>query len=449
MSQAIENHSFAPGSDPLLPRYRAGDSEREALACFASGATLAVERGRARAYPGLATLAPNTLPLYGVAHLLPAGEHALDLGSGAGMGVRVLTSQFRTVTAVDRDEAALAFARQYSVGAGYIVHDLMRPLELPAADAVFSIDVLGHVDRPEALLQTASRSLKADGRLVLAEARAHVSQRLSPPARRAFSTQELEQLLVRCGLELETWICDQGTFLCGLARRSRVDERMRLLEAMSLLDDGQNDAALSLLENSAEAAEGAYQLEALLSLADVLLQLGDGDGAASAYLRARESYPDDARPLAGLAHIQLLVGLPNQALGLAVEALRRNPTNAMGATLAAVASEELGHPDAFNAWRVAVNLAPDSLDAASGLARVASQPSHVQLALATLDRLRAYGDPLGAPFHIALGTLLMKAGRLEDASLEARLAASLAPRDPAVLALLVALSDAGAPTIVA
>jgi len=122
-----------------------------------------------------------------------------------------------------------------------------------------------------------------------------------------------------------------------------------------------------------------------------------------------------------------------------LDSVKREPTAASANTAMALAAEQLAHPDAFNAWRVAANLAPDDPDAATGLARVSAAKQNFAFAIQVLERLRGYGSVLGVQFHVTLGWLLLADGRKSDAAVEARYAATLAPSDPAVHELASAL----------
>ena len=104
-----------------------------------------------------------------------------------------------------------------------------------------------------------------------------------------------------------------------------------------------------------------------------------------------------------------------------------------------LAAEQLSRPEAFNAWRIATNLAPDDPEVATGLARVAAAKQNYSFAIQVLERLRGYGHALGLEFHITLGWLLLADGRKGDAVIEARYALTLAPEHEAVTELARAL----------
>ena len=154
-----------------------------------------------------------------------------------------------------------------------------------------------------------------------------------------------------------------------------------------------------------------------------------GDIAARAFFQARELDPQDARALTGLSRIALSVSANDDALRLAMDAVRSQPASALAAATLAIVGERLEHPEAFNAWRVAVNLAPDDVGIVTGLGRSAAARGEYHYAICAFDRARAYGDDFGPEFHVTLGWLLLADGRRHDAVLEARHAQALSPDD--------------------
>jgi hypothetical protein len=106
----------------------------------------------------------------------------------------------------------------------------------------------------------------------------------------------------------------------------------------------------------------------------------------------------------------------------------------------ALAAEQLSHPDAFNAWRIATNLAPDDLEVATGLARVSAQRQNFGFAIQVFERLRNYNTTLGVEFHVTLGWLLLADGRKNDANVEVRYATAIAPGHSAVTELVDAIA---------
>jgi Flp pilus assembly protein TadD len=165
-----------------------------------------------------------------------------------------------------------------------------------------------------------------------------------------------------------------------------------------------------------------------------------GDVAAKAFFQARELAPNDARALTGLSRIALSIGESEDALRLALDAVRAEPSSALAAATLAIVGERLEHADAFNAWRAAVNLAPDDVGIVTGLGRAAAARGEYHYAICAFDRARAYGDEFGPEFHITLGWLLLADGRRHDAVLEARHAQALSPDDVAARELLAAAS---------
>ena len=74
----------------------------------------------------------------------------------------------------------------------------------------------------------------------------------------------------------------------------------------------------------------------------------------------------------------------------------------MAAATLAVVGERLEYPEAFNAWRAAVNLAPDDVGIVTGLGRAAAARGEYHYAICAFDRARAYGDDFGqAQYYLA------------------------------------------------
>jgi tetratricopeptide (TPR) repeat protein len=202
---------------------------------------------------------------------------------------------------------------------------------------------------------------------------------------------------------------------------------------------GQFTAARELLAG-ARTERRALALELLLAQAELGMAERAGDIAARAYFQARELEPLDARALTGLSRIALSIGEADDALRLAHEAVRAQPTSALAAATLAIVGERLERPEAFNAWRAAVNLAPDDVGIVTGLGRCAAARGEYHYAICAFDRARAYGDEFGPEFHVTLGWLLLADGRCHDAVLEARHAQALSPQDEAARELFRAAS---------
>jgi Flp pilus assembly protein TadD len=160
---------------------------------------------------------------------------------------------------------------------------------------------------------------------------------------------------------------------------------------------------------------------------------------------ARELEPGDARPLAALSRIALLTGSAPDALKLALEAARLDPTEFEAACAVAIAAETVQHPDAFAAWRMAHALSPDDANVATELARSAAARNDYAFGINALERLRQYRERLDPALHLTLAWLLLAEGRTRDAALEARLVSALTPNDPAVAELWAAIDQTGSP----
>ncbi len=421
------------------PSYEFGRREAEVIARFPSGKRVSVVRGRERAYPGLRSSAPSTLAFYQAFVPLLTGKHVLDAGSGSSLGTRLLCEHAPHVTAIDNDARALAFAREYAPSAEFLQADLCHGTSVDRADAAFLIDVLGHLARPEAALRALRACLPVSSQLFVAEPKAYASQRLLAPACRAFSARALNRLLLRSGFDVEQTLCTGANFVALVARRSGESELEALVEGFHQAGRGQFRSARAEFERARNSERSEVKLEALLGEAESAFAANDGDTAVRCYFEANELDTQDGRALSGLARVALATGELDDALRLAMDALLRDPTEASANTAMALAAEQLAHPGAFNAWRIAANLSPDDLDIATGLARVSAARQNFGFAIQVFERLRGYGSALGVEFHVTLGWLLLADGRKNDASVEARYASAIAPTHEAVTELVQAL----------
>lgn len=398
------------------------------VAEFGSGARVPVSVSRTRAYPGLSSTAPSTLAFYMALEDLELSGPVLDAGTGAGDGARALREAGREVVAIDIDHTAADFTREYAPGVRIIEADLCASAPVSGMAAAVVADTLGHVADPETFLRNVRACLAPAATLLVAEPAAHLAQRLVAPARRAFTKQELAAVLTRSGFAVEGWLCEGGTFVACVARRIDDPTLEGLERAGVLASAGQFTEARLLLE-SLRTERSALALELLLAQAELAMAERAGDIAARAFFQARELDPQDARALTGLARIALSVGANEDALRLAMDAVRSQPASALAAATLAIVGERLEHPEAFNAWRVAVNLAPDDVGIVTGLGRSAAARGEYHYAICAFDRARAYGDEFGPEFHVTLGWLLLADGRRHDAVLEARHAQALSPDD--------------------
>jgi tetratricopeptide (TPR) repeat protein len=420
----------APASSSALaaPTYSGDLRTGLFVAEFGSGARVPVSVSRTRAYPGLSSTAPSTLAFYMALEDLELSGPVLDAGTGAGDGARALCEAGREVVAIDIDHTAADFTREYAPGVRIIEADLCTSAPVSGMAAAVVADTLGHVADPETFLRNVRACLAPAATLLVAEPAAHLAQRLVAPARRAFTKQELAAVLTRSGFAVEGWLCEGGTFVACVARRID-DPTLEGLERAGVLASlGQFTEARLLLE-SLRTERSALALELLLAQAELAMAERAGDIAARAFFQARELDPQDARALTGLARIALSVSANEDALRLAMDAVRSQPASALAAATLAIVGERLEHPEAFNAWRVAVNLAPDDVGIVTGLGRSAAARGEYHYAICAFDRARAYGDEFGPEFHVTLGWLLLADGRRHDAVLEARHAQALSPDD--------------------
>lgn len=427
------------------PTYVGSAQRKEVYAHFKSGVIVRSPRTRSRAYPGLRGGAPPTRAFYAELARGVRGGTCLDVGAGAGEGSALLATRADRVVALERDAETLVFAKEFTHDVELIRHDVQTTFpELQAQHAIVA-DVLGHVQRPLDVLMHLRQATSADARIVIAEPCAVVGQRLSAPLRRAFSAQEMQRLLRRAGLVLERWILERGTFVACWARPARSLWADALVEAAHAEASGQHAAALDAFIRAAESDDEQQKHEAFLGQARNAIALRRGDAAVQSLHAAQATDPECAATYAALAELALLTGDTEGAFGLGIRALEIDSTERSAARVVAHAVERLGHPDAPAAWRTALSLAPDRGDVASEVARVFAERGDYANAVHVLERLRAYGDALGAEFHTTLGWLLLTDGRIADARLEAEVAVQLAPEDDAVAELWGAIRTGSKP----
>jgi Flp pilus assembly protein TadD/2-polyprenyl-3-methyl-5-hydroxy-6-metoxy-1,4-benzoquinol methylase len=440
MTAAGTSSAPSPEKAGNKPDYEFGRRETELIARFRSGKRVAVLRGRERTYPGLRSVAPSTLPFYQLFAPLIAGRHVVDAGSGSGVGTQLLCDHVPHVTALDNDARALEFSREYAPNAEYLQADLCHGSAVDLADAAILVDVLGHVASPDAVLHGLRACMPIGAQLFVAEPKAYGSQRLLAPAGRAFSQRALQRILLRSGFELETTICDAANFVALVGRRSDDVELAALVEGFQQARRGQFCAARTEFTRASHSSRHEIKLEALLGAAEAAFDSNDGDGAVRCYFEANTLDPSDGRALAGLARVALATGELEDAVGLSIDAIKREPTESAAHASMAIAAEQLGRPEAFNSWLVAVNLAPNDLSFATGLARTSAARGSYAFAIQVFERLRSYGSVLGPDFHVTLGWMLLADGRRNDAGVEARYAAAIAPDEPGVAELVAAVT---------
>ncbi len=399
------------------------------------GRKVEIDIGRVRSYPGLAGEAPDTRAYYALAtEKLSGAARVLDVGTGSGAGALVLKAAFAEVVAIDEAREAVAFARAHAGGVMVVHADGAAAPASVTADAAVLVDVLGHARDPRALLRAVHARLRPGGRVVVAEARAYPTQALRAPARRAFSSRALASLLEAMGFDVDEEIGGPGPFVAFVAHAAAGNDPDAIVRAACKFGEGDVDGALRLLDEAAATARVAVRMDALVTLGDVRMALGDGDGAAKALLAARAVDPKDPRPVAGLARLTLAMGDRVEAAALARIATSLDPACSAAACALAMTIGAPGDKDNA-ALRIAAALSPDDEAVAMAFAESSRGAGARKAAVFALERARRYGDPLPVTFHVLLADLLLEECRREDAILEARLAEAVSPGAPEVAAL--------------
>ncbi len=164
-------------STPAAARAGAsGSGSGVAVAGNANAARIAVERA--------------LLPLLGIVMpLLPGRALAIDVGTGEGTLLPILSPLYERVMAVDRSPARLARAAEHTAALG-LPNVRLRQVEVDdanlvqeiaragGADLVVLAQVLHHVARPQSLVTSAARLLRPHGHLAIVDHLAHDDERL-------------------------------------------------------------------------------------------------------------------------------------------------------------------------------------------------------------------------------------------------------------------------------
>jgi 2-polyprenyl-3-methyl-5-hydroxy-6-metoxy-1,4-benzoquinol methylase len=407
--------------------YARVSSLAERRATFEDGETIRVRAGRVRGYPGLPSEAPPTLPFYKLAvEELPPNARVLDVGCGSGLGTRLLTQSGRSVIGIDHSEEAVAFARHFAGTADLREGDATLGLAEDALDAAVFVDVLAHVTSPFDALAAVHARLHAGAVIFVAEQSAQPEQCLRAPQRRAYSQRSLASLLAATGFRVTKWHTT-GTFLACTAEYVEDAGVTAFASASRAQDPAQ---ALALYEEAKKSSVSLVALEGFLGAAETCITMGDGDAACKNLFDARALAPEDPRPCIGLSRVALLTQNFDDAKAMAELAIQLDPTEAMAHAMLALARDATSESSTY-AWRIAVNLCPDSSEFADRLLGAAAGASDPKLGVHTAERLRAYvGDSTAA--QVIYAKALLMDGRQADAHFELEIALKEEPGNAAL-----------------
>ncbi|GEM_PF-563660 len=404
-----------------------------------SNDSLELRRDRTRSYPGLVASAPRTDAFYRSFSPWTEGKDVLDVGCGAGAGL-IYLDQARSIVGVDLADVAVWYARNSLPGVRFEQRDACKD-ELPKAGVAILVDVLGEAESPKEVLRRVGLALGEGGIVCVAEAHASIAQELLPPVRRAYSKFQLESLLLDGGYVIEEWISDGG-FLALVARRSSTEWTRGIEAADQLRAEGLEEEGLDILRSPPKCSDDGAAAAWFLSVADICISRGEGDGALEALMEAQIRAPDDARVLASLAELTLAMGAKEDALRFSIAAAQRDAANPKVAhSLAESVAASLPVAEKIALWANASRLDPVSVDVAVSLARVAASHEAYHVGITALEKVREYHPRLSADFHLTLGWMYLMASRIEDALMECRLATVTEPESPAIAELLAAICE--------
>ena len=303
-------HSTSGGD----PTYVQGRNRSELIAHFRSGTTVQVEMGRRRRYPGLAGPAPPTHECYRkFVELGLSARHLLDIGCGAGTGIRRLLQTKSRVTGLDIDGKAIAFAREFVPDAELIHLDIRsRRIDFPGI-AVLVVDLLGLLSDPVQMLRDVSRRVPRLEALFVAEPLVNCEQILVPPARRAFGVAAMKSLFIRSGFLVDYWVTVEGNMLCALGHAMREPAAERLIQAERAYLSHQTQVFLDVSQQISQSSCPELRVEAALLEARLWFDLGHIDRAIAKFVR-RWLFGASRSPSAGRV-IQACAGIGESGAG--------------------------------------------------------------------------------------------------------------------------------------
>ena len=394
------------------PTYVQGRQRSEFVAHFASGTTVQVELGRMRRYPGLVGPAPQTHLCY--RHFVehgPRARHVIDVGCGAGTGLRwLLQATTARVVGVDGDARAIAFAREYVPDAELVRADAhLRKFETHGCAAVI-VDLLGLLPDPVKILQSIASRVTNLESLFLAEPVAHCDQQLVAPARRAFSAPSLTSSLTRSGFEIDQLTQLDSGMYCVTGHLSRDPACDYLCQAEMAYFSHQTQSLLELCQLIRRSSNPLMRAEAALLEARLWFDLEKRDRAIALLSDARVLSPNDARPIAGMSRLALASGSQDQAVQLADMAARTDPTDFSVLCSVALAYAATQRSRSLLAWKAANALAPDDFLVAQMACAAAMIEGHHDEARSLVERLTLYDAKVSRLHeHVALARLVADA----------------------------------------
>ncbi|MFM6854359.1 MAG: ArsR/SmtB family transcription factor [Sphingopyxis sp.] len=138
--------------------------------------------------------------------------HLLDIGTGTGRMVSILSPSANRVTALDRSPEMLRIARSHlsasAVPVELVQGDFLNlPLASESVDSVVMHQVLHYAAAPDLVIREASRVLRGSGHLLIADFASHDREELrrdAAHARLGFSDAQIRGWFAASGLLLET-----------------------------------------------------------------------------------------------------------------------------------------------------------------------------------------------------------------------------------------------------